>query len=375
MREARLFTVPTGAAWVDDSVVFTAAGPQGISLYRQRIAPSTFKPVGQAERLTTGVEAAWQPSAAAGKMAFLSSREDANLWSLALDVTSGTARGPLRRMTRGPAPLGYLSVANDCRTLAYSSYRLGSGDVFLRDLQTGSERLLTEGPAGPKSWSAISPTGRLIAYGMLMSEGGRALRPIVVHSLSDGTWRMLGEDCGGRPREWVDERWLIIERFGRLNSFALIDTETGEQRPLLESADRSVKNPRLSPDRRSIAFDASRPGEAACVCLAPFREQPIPESEWLMVDRPASHPFWSRDGRHLYYMPAGTNPMVRSVIRARHVADGRLEGEPMVVFASTEMLMPVYLPGTAPVATSDQILLVLGDFRGDVWLMDLEPQS
>ena len=38
---------------------------------------------------------------------------------------------------------------------------------------------------------------------------------------------------------------------------------------------------------------------------------------------------------------------------------------------STEMLMPAYLPGTAPIATPDQIILVLGDFRGDVWLMDL----
>jgi hypothetical protein len=35
------------------------------------------------------------------------------------------------------------------------------------------------------------------------------------------------------------------------------------------------------------------------------------------------------------------------------------------------MLMPAYLPGTAPIATPDQIIFVLGDFRGDVWLMDL----
>ncbi len=41
------------------------------------------------------------------------------------------------------------------------------------------------------------------------------------------------------------------------------------------------------------------------------------------------------------------------------------------VYASHEMMMPAYLPGTAPVATPDQIILVLGDFRGDVWLMDL----
>jgi hypothetical protein len=29
------------------------------------------------------------------------------------------------------------------------------------------------------------------------------------------------------------------------------------------------------------------------------------------------------------------------------------------------MLMPAYLPGTGPIATPDQIILVLGDFSGD----------
>jgi hypothetical protein len=35
------------------------------------------------------------------------------------------------------------------------------------------------------------------------------------------------------------------------------------------------------------------------------------------------------------------------------------------------MAMPAYRPGTAPIATPDQIIFVLGDFRGDVWMMDL----
>jgi Tol biopolymer transport system component len=376
-REAGMFTVPTGAAWVDDSLVFSAAGAQGVSLFRQRLAASTFQPAGAPERLTAGSESAWLPTAAAGRLAFVSSRADANLWSVALDVASGIAHGPLRRMTRGPAPLGYLTVTNDVRTLVYFSFRLGSGDIFLRDLRTGSERVLAEGPAGAKWYPAISPSGNLLAYGTRMPGGGRALRPIFVVCLPDGTWRKLGDDCGGRPREWVDERQLIIERFARLNSIALVDTETGDQHELLESAERSVSNPRLSPDRRWIAFDASRPGEPASVCVSPFREQPISESEWVVVDRSASHPFWSADGRLLYYTPTGTNPLVRSAVRARRFASasGLVEGEPLAVYASTEMVMPAYLPGTAPIATPDQIILVLGDFRGDVWLMDLDQHS
>jgi Tol biopolymer transport system component len=374
-REANMFTVPNGAAWVDDSLVFSAAGAQGVNLYRQRLVASTFQPAGAPERLTTGSETVWLPTAAAGRLAYLSCRADANLWSVALDA-SGIARGPLRRMTRGPFPLGFLSVTNDFHTLAYFSYRPGHGEVYLRDLQTGSERVLADGSAGEKGYPAISPSGSLLAYGVRMPTGQRALRPIFIVCLPDGPSRTLGDDCGGRPREWVDERWLTIERFARLNSIALIDTETGSQHELLASAERSVSNPRLSPDRRWIAFDASRPGEPVSVCVAPYREQLIPESEWVVVDRSASHPFWSADGRLLYYTPAGTNPLLRSAFRARHFASasGPMESGPIAVYASSEMLMPAYLPGTAAIATPDQIIVVLGDFRGDVWLMELEPE-
>jgi hypothetical protein len=73
----------------------------------------------------------------------------------------------------------------------------------------------------------------------------------------------------------------------------------------------------------------------------------------------------------------GTNPLVRSAVCARHfaAASGLVEGKPIAVYASTEMLMPAYLPGTAAIATPDQIILVLGDFRGDIWLMELDPPS
>jgi hypothetical protein len=93
----------------------------------------------------------------------------------------------------------------------------------------------------------------------------------------------------------------------------------------------------------------------------------------MLVDRSASHPFWSADGGILYYTPIGMNPTIRSAIRARRFpADSTgPEGEPIAIYSSAEMVMPAYLPGTTPVATPDEIFLILGDFRGDVWLMDL----
>ena len=372
--ERGMFTLPTAVAWVEDSIVFSAAGaPHGVCLYRQRLTRSTFQPAGTAEQLSVGIETSWLPSAGGGRVAFVSSRADSNLWSVSVDATTGVAHGPLRRMTRGPFPLGYLSLTDDFRTLAYFSYRLARGEVFLRNLETGSERTLREAPPGDKGYPAISPGGGLLAYGMRMPGGEHAQRPIFIASLGDETWRKLGDDCGGRPREWVDERALVIERFARLNSIAVIDTETGEQRELLRSAEQSIRNPRLSPDRRWVAFDASRPGEVSSVFIAPFRESLVVESDWVVVDKRATHPFWSADGRFIYYMPIGTNPMVRSAVRGRYFDStaGLADRDPIAVYASIEMMMPAYLPGTAPIATPEQIVLVLGDFTGDIWLIDL----
>jgi len=373
-RAAGMFTLPVGVAWLGDSLVFAAAGSRskGVHLYRQRVAPATYQPVGAPEQLTAGSESAWLPRAGGRRLAFLSSRAEMNLWSVSVDTVSGTALGPVRRMTRGPAPTGYMSLTRDFRTLAYFSFRLGQGEIFLRNLETGSDRILAQAPEGEKGYPAISPSGTQLAFGVRMPTSQQAARPIFVAELATDAWRSLGNDCGGRPRQWLDERLLMIERFARLNSMAIIDTQTGQQREFLSSAERSITNPRLSPDARWIAFDAAPPGEPATVFVAPLTEQPIAESNWIVVDRFASHPFWSADGTILYYTPIGMIPIIRSAVSGRRFVSqtGALD-QVMPVYALSEMLMPAYLPGTAPIATTDQIILVLGDFRGDVWLMDL----
>src|ERR1043165_6676804 len=96
-RDAGMFTLPSGVAWMDDSLVFAAAGSRtkGVHLYRQRLAPATCQPTGGAEQLTSGSESTWLPSAGGRRLAFLSSRADMNLWSVAVDAGPGRAMGPL----------------------------------------------------------------------------------------------------------------------------------------------------------------------------------------------------------------------------------------------------------------------------------------
>jgi Tol biopolymer transport system component len=298
-----------------------------------------------------------------------------NLWSIGLDEATGMTVGPLRRLSRGPGILQFLSMTADGRTLAYFSVRAGAPDVFFRNLEDGTETMLARELGQPgKSHPAISPSGRQLAYAT-RSPSSRALRPVSIASLSDGTARQLCEDCGGRPRQWLDERFLLIETFGaRLNVFLVLDTETGESRGLLAGAERSVTNPRISPDGAWVAFDAARPGASPGVFVAPLSTNaPIAESTWIPIDRSASHPFWSRDGGLLYFVPITPFTEFRREIRARRLAAGSKQpaGEPFLVLHFDEVMMPTFLAGTAPIAAPDQIVFVLGDFHGDIWTTDI----
>jgi Tol biopolymer transport system component len=205
------------------------------------------------------------------------------------------------------------------------------------------------------------------------------MRPIYIAQLPDGTSRLLCEDCGGRPRQWPDERMLLIETFGsRRNTLALLDTTTGERRELVASPERSVTNPRVSPNGRWLTFDATRSGGSPDVYVAPLGSgASISELDWAVVERSASHPFWSADGDLLYYLPTTPSVELRNTVRARRFdrSSGQPDGDAFTVFSSTEMVVPAMITGVAPIATADRIIFVLGDFRGDIWTLDLDPSS
>jgi Tol biopolymer transport system component len=363
-------------AWAGERLIFSAASREGgVNLWGQRLTPVSFQPTGDPELLTPGNDLAWFPTSAAGRLAFVTTHPDINLWSDAVDVASGKPNGPLRRLTRGPGVLGHLSLTRDARTLAYFAAGRGKGDLYLRDLESGSETIAAgETERGGRGFPAISPSGAQLAYGSLVP-GPPLRRPVFVVDLPYGKTRQIRDDCGGRPRQWLDERYLLTETFGsRLNRLMVVDTTTGSQHDILASSHRSLTNPRVSPDAGLIAFDAAPPGGSPTVYVArASRGEPIPEADWIAVAEEASHPFWSRDGQLLYYLALRPNSDIRGVVQARHLSagSGRPQGELVQVLTLSEMVVPAAITGTVPIVAPDQIIFVLGDFRGDVWTMEL----
>jgi Tol biopolymer transport system component len=361
-------------AWTGDSIFFTAAGRQGIHVWRQRISPTRLVATGSPELMTPGGESAYFPTVSRQRLGFVGVHTDTNMWSVGIDSRTGQADGTPRRLTRGAGLVSNFSVSRDGTALAYFAAGSSGVELRVRDMQRGTETIL-EGEAGVnRGFPVISLDGKRIAFGMLVP-GPPVRRPVFVASLADGTSRQIFEDCGGRARLWLDDDLLLAETFGSgLNSFVVLDTRTATQRPLLSSRDRRLSNPRLSPDARWLAFDATPAGGSPAVFVARLDDSDAAETDWVRVESAASHPFWSRDGRLLYYLPTTPTVDIRNKVAARAFdsRDGHVGAEPIDVLTLSETIVPTMITSASPIVAGDQIVFLLGNYRGDIWMMNLQ---
>ena len=105
--------------------------------------------------------------------------------------------------------------------------------------------------------------------------------------------------------------------------------------------------------------------------------QAADETAWVRVDTAASHPFWSRDGRLLYYLPTTPTVDIRNKVAARAFdpGGGRVGADPIDVLTLSETIVPTIISSAAPIVAGDQIVFLLGDYRGDIWMLDLQPSE
>jgi hypothetical protein len=79
----------------------------------------------------------------------------------------------------------------------------------------------------------------------------------------------------------------------------------------------------------------------------------------------------------LYYLP--TTPTVdirnRVIARAFDPRDGSVEAERIDVLMLSEMIVPAMISAAAPIIAGDQIVFLLGNYRGDIWTMNLQPSE
>jgi tricorn protease len=249
------------------SVADGRAAPLAITL---RGAPTA--PVAERLTLTSGVQQ-FVLSPDAKKVAFVARGE-----LFAADAKLG---GVAARVTHTVEPEGMPAWAPDSRRLAYTSWRGGTGRVYVHDFGTQEERALTAG--GDDVTPRWSPDGARIAF----VRGGAELRVVEV---ATGAERLLarGRQLGRVP--FVPERNVVFSPDGRhlayldagdrgfLNAY-VVPVAGGAPQQVSFGANAFGGTLSWSPDARTLYFDNAQrteDGQVIRVDLVPraprFRE-------------------------------------------------------------------------------------------------------
>ena len=146
------------------------------------------------------------------------------------------------------------------------------------------------------------------------------------------------------------------------------DAKSGAFTPILQHATLAVSQPRISQDGRWVAFVKDEG-----VWVAPFRgKERVPENEWVRVAEHSERPFWSANGRNLYYVHADDNAAdgVQFMRQPFDREAGKLAG-PAVAFYAIERQRLEDVSVNQITGAPGGIFVVLMDASSDVWVMDL----
>jgi eukaryotic-like serine/threonine-protein kinase len=223
-----------------------------------------------------------------------------NIWQAPVDAASGKVSGDQVRITSGLNPSVGPSPSRDGTRVAYLGGPSKTPEVRIRDIASGTDVRLAE--AKPWSYVVLSPDGSTVAF----QSDQRDNSPIYAVPSAGGVPKKICSSCG-RPVEWLPDRTkLLFDNGGpQRREIYLLDVATGQQKPLLQHADRPLSMPRLSPDGRSLLFTLQRPGRARQLYLAPFSGALVPEKEWTLLIDGSNYerqPFWAPTGNLIYFL-------------------------------------------------------------------------
>jgi Tol biopolymer transport system component len=219
-----------------------------------------------------------------------------------------TARTVTRRIW-AEADLG--SVSPDGRYASITDW--DTGDLAIRDLETGEVRYVTDNPEpwdpGMADAHRISRDGRWVAY-TWSTQAVPTIYELRVVSVDGGEPRVICCDSFNGwmlPLDWSsDGRWVLVGREIRPErELVMVSVEDGSTRVLKTFDDSSpggwVRRASFSPDGRHVAYDYHKEDDTTDYDI--FVLEVATLSERVLVQSPAFDGLlgWAPDGNHILF--------------------------------------------------------------------------
>jgi len=279
-------------------IVFSASKGNSTNIWRMPFFPGDYKAAGDPQPVTFGAALEAAPWVLPdGEVAFTSAVASLNIWSLPLNPATGAAAGKPKQVTTTAALDTRPSLSADGKLMAFAR-RIGDlRNVWVRNLETGSEVNLTSlAEASP----LISPDGRKIAYSVWENNQN----PIYVVDLDGGSPHRVCEDCGSAV-SWSPDGVKILYLAGHPAAIYALDVASGSKSLFLSKPSYQLDQAQISPNGRAVAFVVRMSADQSQIVVAPLQNGlAAPLSEWItVVASPGwnDKPRWSADGRFIYF--------------------------------------------------------------------------
>ena len=312
-----------------DRVLFTGSRTERMSIWEIRLTPGTLRVRGSPRQLTFGTENHTALSvSASGMLAATVARPSADLYLVPLSSETGQPSGPTRRLTQdgryktwvafgGRPGDAYFSVQEPARA---------SRPGYALDLESGKQALVI--PDLSFGRIAISRDGRQVAYSV--PEGNSYSVRIAEVASPPGVARPLCAACGVAARFSRDGRFLFLfpevpvrPDPKRKHTIRLLDVASGKDRRWLEHPTDSLDGiSTFGRDMDWLVLVVTSQAERR-IYLAPWREDPVPPSEWIEVKLPVTFAAvnWTQYGNFFFFLQGDKLMEVRFDPKTRALSD------------------------------------------------------
>ena len=295
-QDLRLYFSPP--CLLKDQIIFSASKGNSTNIWRMAFNPGDYKAAGDPQPVTFGAALEAAPWVLPdGEVAFTSAVASLNIWSLPLNPATGAAAGKPKQVTTTAALDTRPSLSADGKLMAFAR-RIGDlRNVWVRNLETGSEVNLT---SSAEASPLISPDGSKIAYSLWQNNQN----PIYVVDLDGGSPHRVCEDCGNAV-SWSPDGAKILYLAGHPEAIYVLDVANGSKSLFLSKPSFQLDQAQISPNGRAVAFVARMSADQSQIVVAPLQNGvAVPPNEWItVVASPGwnDKPRWSADGRFIYF--------------------------------------------------------------------------